>query len=975
MNTIQSFEHIRTRSIGSLSLDVEEYRHRATGAQHIHISADNTENVFLVALRTVPEDSRGVAHILEHTALCGSEKYPVRDPFFMMIRRSLNTFMNAFTSSDWTAYPFASQNSRDFSNLLDVYLDAVFFPRLDPLDFAQEGHRLEFSEIENPDSPLEFKGVVFNEMKGAMSSATSLLWHNLCEHLYPSTTYHYNSGGDPRVIPDLSFQELLDFHRTHYHPSNAIFMTFGNMSASGHQQVFQDRVLSRFGMLDHEIAVPLEQRYRAPKSAVEHYAIPEDEDGIDKTHVVMGWLLGESTDLKQAMHAHLLTSILLENSASPLQQALETTDLGRAPSPLCGLDDSQREMCFVCGLEGCPEGAAEAVEQLIMDTLGRVAAQGVPLEHMEACLHQLELQQREISGDTYPFGLQLILSALNSATHRGDPLALLDLEPVIAELRHEIREPGFVQRLCQNLLVDNPHRVRLTLQPDPELGRHMQADERRRLDQIRTQLSTDEAQQVIDQALALKARQALQDDPDLLPKVGLEDVATEIQYPQAHIRLDDPHAIISYAAGTNGLVYQEVVCELPSLKPGDIELLPLLTYVWTELGLADKSYLDVQQWQTAVSGGIHCSMRIQPQPDNQFDAGGRIILSGKALKANQAALSELLHSTLDDLRLDEGSRVRELVSQARAQSENQVTGNGHMLAMVAASQNCAPAAALTHRTSGLLGIRNLKELDDSLVQDAQLDHVLGRLEQLHRRVAAMPREFLVIGERQELPDYQAGIIEAMSAAHQHPRETAPEAITLPEVPPDPVRELWIANAQVSYCAKAFATVPTAHPDAAPLTVLGGFMRNGFLHTAIRERGGAYGGGATQDSLNGAFRLFSYRDPRLQETLEDFDRAIQWVLEEKQDARMLEEAILGVIASLDKPGSPAGEARQAYHGDLFGRTATVKKAFRDAVLTVQMNDLKRVAETYLQPDRAHVAVLTGSQRETDAGELDMELIRL
>ena len=250
MNAHSSFEFIRRQPVESLNIVLEEYRHRKTGAQHIHIAADNNENVFLVALRTVPKDSRGVAHILEHTALCGSEKYPVRDPFFMMIRRSLNTFMNAFTSSDWTAYPFASQNSKDFNNLLDVYLDAVFFARLDPLDFAQEGHRVEFEIADDSNSPLVYKGVVFNEMKGAMSSVPSQLWHTLCHHLFPTTTYHYNSGGEPKDIPDLSYQQLTSFYKSHYHPSNAIFMTYGDLPAQELQQQFEEKALHRFEKLN-----------------------------------------------------------------------------------------------------------------------------------------------------------------------------------------------------------------------------------------------------------------------------------------------------------------------------------------------------------------------------------------------------------------------------------------------------------------------------------------------------------------------------------------------------------------------------------------------------------------------------------------------------------------------------------------------------------------------------------------------------
>lgn len=217
-----------------------------TGATHYHLSADNNENVFLVALRTIPTDSTGVAHMLEHTALCGSERFPVRDPFFMMIRRSLNTFMNAFTSSDWTAYPFASQNRKDFDNLMDVYLDAVFFSRLHELDFAQEGHRFEFDTPDDANSDLVYKGVVFNEMKGAMSSPVSTLWQTVTEHLFPTTTYHYNSGGEPENIPDLSYQQLKDFYKIHYHPSNAVFMTFGDIPAYEHHEVFENKVLNRF---------------------------------------------------------------------------------------------------------------------------------------------------------------------------------------------------------------------------------------------------------------------------------------------------------------------------------------------------------------------------------------------------------------------------------------------------------------------------------------------------------------------------------------------------------------------------------------------------------------------------------------------------------------------------------------------------------------------------------------------------------
>jgi Zn-dependent M16 (insulinase) family peptidase len=262
--------------------------------------------------------------------------------------------MNAFTSSDWTAYPFASKNRKDFNNLMDVYLDAVFFTRLDEMDFLQEGHRVEFSEPDNPVSDLEFKGVVYNEMKGAMSSPVSVLWQTISKYLYPTTTYHYNSGGEPVDIPDLTYEQLKDFHKTHYHPSNAVFMTFGDIPACEHQARFEECALSKFEKLDIHIAVKLEKKYLSPVSVEEAYSydLSGDGDTKEKTHHVIGWLLGPCTSLDEMMKANLLSHVLLDDSSSPLRYALEKTDLGTSPSQLCGLEDSNFEMCFLCGIEG-----------------------------------------------------------------------------------------------------------------------------------------------------------------------------------------------------------------------------------------------------------------------------------------------------------------------------------------------------------------------------------------------------------------------------------------------------------------------------------------------------------------------------------------------------------------------------------------------------------------------------------------------
>lgn len=964
-----SFRLLRSHEIESLQLRVDQYEHQATGAMHYHLAADSSENVFLVALRTVPADSTGVAHILEHTALCGSERYPLRDPFFMMLRRSLNTFMNAFTSSDWTAYPFASQNRKDFANLLDVYLDAVFFSRLDPLDFAQEGHRVEFAEAGNPDSELVFKGVVFNEMKGARSSVPSTLWQTLCEHLFPTTTYHYDSGGDPETIPDLSYAQLKAFYQSHYHPSNAIFMTFGDIPAHEHQAVFEDLALRHFQRLPQRIEVPLEQRYTEPRRVERCYALDESGDTSRKTHIVMGWLLGESTDLQQLLEAQLLSSILLDNSASPLMQALETTTLGQAPSPLCGLEDSQREMVFSCGIEGGEADTVEELETLVLEVIASVARDGVAAAQLEAVLHQLELHQREISGDGFPYGLQLILQALSPATHYADPVAVLDLDPVLASLRENIRDPEYIKGLAQRLLLDNPHRVTLVMTPDTDLSVRRLAAETERLAALKAGMTESERQEVVALAQKLEQRQGQLGDMSILPKVTLADVPAsvpELEYREHH---QGDLTLTTYTQGTNGLVYQKLVSPLPALSAAETALLPMYTRLLTEVGLGSEDYLAVQQRQAAAVGSIGASTTLRGAVDDEQQLQGFFSLSSKALARNSEAQVALMQDSLQQVRFEEHGRLRELVAQARARREQSVTGNGHGLAMSAASAGMSPLARINHQLGGLEGIRSLKALDDSLAKDSSLQDFIGTLQEIHGAVTSMPPQLLAIADEHAIDAVGRQALSVWGAAARFRESRAP---FIAEPVREARRELWIANTQVNFCARAYPSVPIGHPDAAALTVLGGFMRNGFLHRSIREQGGAYGGGASQDSGIAAFRFYSYRDPRLLDTLADFDRAIAWMLESKHEDSALEEAVLGVIGSLDKPASPAGEARQHFYQRLFGRSHEQREDFRRAILGVSLEDLRRVTQRYLDPANASTAVVTSRKQQESMGSAVAEL---
>ena len=947
-----NFEALRSKRIDSLNVEVQEYRHRPTGALHYHLAADDRNNCFVVAFPTVPMDSTGVAHILEHTVLCGSRKYPVRDPFFMMLRRSLNTFMNAFTTSDATAYPFATQNRKDFDNLLSVYLDAVFFPRLDRYDFLQEGHRLDFEKPGDPDSPLVYRGVVYNEMKGAMSSPLAQLQMELQSLLFPTTTYHYNSGGEPAEIPGLSYEGLKQFHASHYHPSNATFMTYGDFDAAGHQEHFEEWALKHFSK--HEIRLNLhdERRFTTPQRVERHYTFDSHEEVDDKTYVAIGWLLGHTGDARQMLYDLLLSNVLLHHSASPLSHALETTELGTAPLDFCGIDDSAREAMFVCGLEGSSPEDAEAVERLVFDVLKQVADKGVPMEEVESVLTQLEIAQREMTGGYFPYGLQLLSRVLGAKVHDGDPLAFLDIDPALEQLRREIHMPGFIQAMAKRLL-DNPHRVTLIMSPDPALSARRQAAERARLDALSTSLNAQDKEQIVVDNQVLDERQRNVNDAELLPKVGLADVPPDLKIPVPHEATINTIPVAWYDQGTNGLVHEQVVTELPAMTLDDAELLMPYFSLLTEVGSGGRDYMATQR-EAARLGSCSAYSSVRASVADENIVRGYLTVSGKALLRDHAALGRFLCETLETVRFDELPRLRDIISQLRGSQEASVTDRGHSLAVLAAASGMGASGYLDNLWDGPVSIRRLRALDESLDDEQALRALSQRLQDIHSTLLTKERRLLVVAPGSA----HAEIAEALQSTWTPVRhEGAGFSWT---TQPRLLNEAWVTNTQVSFCARAYKAVPSDHPDAPVFSVLGKFLHNGYLHRAIREQGGAYGSGASYDSDSASFRFFSYRDPRLEGTLKDFDHALEWLQSNPHGYRQLEEAILVVIQQIDQPKSPAGEAIQAYFHTLHGRTPEFRRRFRSGVLGVTVADLQRVGREYLQPGKASTAVITNRE---------------
>ena len=942
------FELKESKKIELLDVNAQVYKHSKFNTQHIHLDADNDEKVFMVAFRTIPEDSTGVAHILEHTSLCGSKKYPVRDPFFMMIRRSLNSFMNAFTSSDWTAYPFATQNNKDFNNLLDVYVDSAFFPRLDPLDFSQEGHRL---EIDN-ENKLEIKGVVFNEMKGAMSSPTDQLWHGMSKYLFEETTYHHNSGGDPEKIIDLTHADLVAFHQKHYHPSNATFFTFGNVSINEIHDHLEENVFQKFTPASEQLTINPAKIFTSPARASGTYQpIPGDESNH---HVVISWLLGDSHDPLNLLEKYFLSNILLDNSASPLRKALELSKIGKSPSPFLGIEPSNKEIVFMAGLEGVGQDKAIEVEELILSTLEKLVKDGVSQDLINSSLHQLEIGQREVSGGGMPYGLQLMLGCMNACIHHDDPISMLDLDANFTKLKTLISQKGYLEELISTSLINNQHRLNYELKPDPKFNENLENFFASKLKSKEEMLTDKDIGEINDLAEALKARQEAVDDVEILPKVTKQDIPLKRDYASVSF-LKNNRSV--YEVGTNGLMYSDFLFPCENLSSQELLFSSLYTFILTEVGLDESSYEEIQALQSSITGGINAAFKLHT---NGQDAPGKLFLSisSKSLEGNFDAMEKLVINTLENARFDEKNRILDLFNIFIARNEESLNQNGHILAMNSAASSLNTLSATAFQMSGLRMLNQSKTSISKIKDITDANELIDTLKSIHSKVFHNPYKIFTACSPNALKDESMEFENIQSKAEQSLSKPETEQIG------------WITGSQVCYCAEAFQGVPREHPDAPVLSVLATVLRNGFLHTAIREKGGAYGAGATNDTSTNTFKFFSYRDPKCTETFAAFKEAIEWSKTSITNQH-LEEAILGVVSSIDKPLSPVGEAKNDFNFNLEDISTKERLEMRQRVINCSIEDLIRVSKKYLTRD-SKKSILAGESYREEASSLGLIL---
>lgn len=946
-NTLNSlykdFKVTRIVPLPELQCILRELLHLPTGAKVLHIENDDPENVFCLSFQTLPSKSNGVAHILEHIVLCGSKKFPIKDPFFAMNRRSLNTFMNALTGSDFTCYPAATQTPQDFYNLLEVYIDAVFHPILDEMSMKQEGHRIEFEVPDDPTTPLTYRGIVFNEMKGALNSGDARMQEALLKEMFTDLTYGINSGGDPKNIPELTYQELLDFHQTYYQPSRCLFFFYGNMPLEKHLDFIQEYALKDALPLEPLPLIPLQRRFLEPKRLSLPYPVSAAEPTKDKTIISFGWLTCHSLEQETCLALGILEVILLDTDASPLKKALLKSGLCKQVSSF--IDSDISEIPLIIQLKGCNPDNADALEKIIRHTLQEVIDEGIPEQAIENAIHQYEFHRSEITGDYYPFGLTLFMRSGLLLQHGGKPEQGLIIHSLFDGIRKKSKEnPTYFTGLLKKWIIDNSHFVRLSLLPDTELERHEQEEEKERLQKVKSTLNPEEIVALTKEAKALKAFQDDQEtnDLDVLPKVSLNDIPKKARHipliEESHKHLNIYH----HDCFTNDIDYADIFFELPHLTQKELMYARLLTVILTQVGANDRSYEETLDEIQANTGGVNSflTLHIQASDHNQFSPS--IALRGKALHRKTKHLFPLLYDFITSPNFSDRKRLKEIISKHYTALNSSLNQGALKYAINLSASGLTLPSYIANLWYGLDYYHFIRDLSENFASHLDLIEILEKL--VKKLFNQGPPDLVMACNKKEFEQLKSHHFYDFVKLKTENKKPWGHDLHLPSI----ASQGRIISSPVAFIGKVFTTVSYAHPDAPALNLSSFLFDNLTLHRKIREEGGAYGGGAVSNVLSGNYYFYSYRDPNIASSLNAFEEAIDNVLDGQFNDQDLEEAKMEMIQDFDQPISPGNRADVAYNWKKEGRSELLRQRFRESLLSTTCDDVIHAVKKHIVP---------------------------
>jgi hypothetical protein len=959
MTARDKFELIFEKQIPELKSVARFYRHIPTGAELLSIINEDDNKVFGICFRTPPSDSSGVAHILEHSVLCGSRKYPVKEPFVELIKGSLKTFLNAFTFPDKTCYPVASQNAQDFYNLVDVYLDAVFHPRLTPFVFQQEGWHYELYE---PDAPLEIKGVVYNEMKGVYSSPDSLLSELSQQSLFPDITYGLDSGGDPKLIPTLTFEQFKSFHEKFYHPSNSRIYFYGNDDPDRRLEIVNE-YLEDFGRTRPQSAVPLQAQKQLRARIVRSFGVGPHEETSDglKGMVTVNWLLSEVTDPALNLAFQVLEYVLTGMPGSPLKKALIDSGLGEDIAG-AGLETELRQLFFSVGLKGIRTEDADKVENLIFETLSAIARDGIAPETVEAGVNTIEFRLRENNYGSFPQGLAVMLRALSTWLHNADPTSLAAFESPLNLVKEKLKSGGYLESLIQRYLLENPHRTTVLLRPEPGLAEKEIEEETRKLEAVKSSFAADEIGRIIENAKTLKEIQSRPDSRETLATIPVLKISDLDERNRTIPTEPWPVAGLSgfyHDLFTSGIAYLDVGFNLQVLPERYLPYAPLFGRMLVEMGTDFQDFVSLSQKISRKTGGIRSEV-FTSSVIGDGSPSTWLFLRGKSVAARMGDLADILAEVLGALKLDDRDRFRQIVLAERARQERKIVPNGHQVINQRIRAHFNLADWVRELTDGISYFLFLGQLAGEI--DRDWGKVLSDLENI--RSLLINRSAMVFNLTAERKDFHA--IDGLIGGFLNSLPDRPPSVeTWQEPRLFPQFEGIMVPSRVNFVGKGANLYREGYEPHGSSKVVAGYLRSTWLWEKVRVQGGAYGGFCLFDRISGVFTFISYRDPNLLETIDSFDGAAGFLHRADLPGDEVRKAVIGAIGEMDSYMLPDMKGYVSMLRRLSGETEEVRQKVREQVLGATTEDFRAFADILEKVNRNGIVKVLGAQASIES----------
>ena len=943
------------------------FRHEKSGAQLLHIACDDDNNVFSIGFRTPPKDSCGVAHILEHSVLCGSRKFPTKEPFVELLKGSLKNFLNAFTFPDKTMYPVASKNEKDFFNLMDVYLDAVFYPNIYKNEeiFMQEGWHY---ELNSKDEPLTYKGVVYNEMKGAFSSPEGVLFRLIQKTLYPDVTYGVESGGDPECIPDLTYADFLDFHTKFYHPSNAYIFLYGDVDLDKKLKFLNDEYLEAFEKKDVDSEIGFQQPFDKMVEYKEDYAILEDEEDKDKTFFALNFVTGRVDDPELTLGLSILENMLLDSSGSPFKKAILGSGLGK---DLFGFYETDLlQPVFSIILKNSNNEKKDKFKKLVFSELKKLADEGIDEKLIEASLNSKEFCLRETENDGYPKGLSYNLTAMSSWLYGADPLMHLRYEEELKSIREKAHK-GYFEQLITTYFLENNHCSLISLEPSRGLGARQSSELKDKLESYKSSLSEEQLDTIVEMTERLEERQSAQDSPEALatiPVLDIEDIDTETERLPL-VEKQGEFTTLHHPAFTNGIAYVRILFDSGCVPVDQLSTLSLLDALLCDVDTENYTYMEFSNEVNTYLGALHFSGTNYVENGDSSVFYPKFIVSSKALVSQVGKMMELAGEVIYNTQLTDKARIHEIVRRLRSRMEMNIMQSGHSIAYKRIATHMSQAAAYNEYMSGLTFYDYIVDLDDNFTTKS--DGLLSDLDSIYSSI--FNKEGIIVSITAEEVDCNI-VQKHIDAFVTKLPECGGEKINY-SFDLEAKNEALLIPGQVQYVCKGSNFKKLGYEYSGKFRVMASIARLDYLWNNVRVKGGAYGA-MTSFTRTGNMFFVSYRDPNLTETLDIYDGIGEFFENLDIDERELQKYIIGAISQIDQPMTASSKGGQALSNYISHLSYEEEQKEREDVLSITLEDIKEFSKMLkeLMAD-AIICVVGTDEKIKESAELfdDMRIV--